>query len=354
MKTVMNRLSFLAKAGLAAALLVTGQQALGQDTLAGTTITNQASVSFSVNTIPQGSVLSNPYEFDVDRRVDFLITVDDDTLETISPNQAGLELRFVVENESNDTLDFSLVSRALADTEAFGPGGSLTATGQAMDLESIEVAQDIIGSGGSEDPVRGANNNSIDNLGPGERIRVWIFSDAPATLPDNAVPAIELSATALQSDGSPLSDDSGDADLPGTVQNVFVNGTDTLVEADGFSVQAAAIEANKFSTVLSDPFSASNPKAIPGAVVQYTIEVTNNGTATATDIVISDTLVDALVLVDTAVDVTRSIAGPCTINVDPGCTLAAGTNPGESVLTIDVSDLATGQTETITFQVTVQ
>ena len=44
MKTVMDRLDFLAKASLLAGLLLSGQQALAQDTLAGTTITNQARV----------------------------------------------------------------------------------------------------------------------------------------------------------------------------------------------------------------------------------------------------------------------------------------------------------------------
>lgn len=354
MKTVMDRLAFLAKAGLLAGLLMSGQQALAQDTQAGTTITNQATVSFSVNNIQQAAVPSNTYEFEVDRRVDFVVSVVDPTLESINPNQPGLALQFIVTNESNDTLDFSLASRALANAEAFGPGGSLSASGETMSAVTIEVAPDPIGSGGTEDPSRGANNNSIDDLAPGEQIRVWIFSDAPASLPDLAVPALELSATALRSDGVALTDDSGDADDPATVQNVFVNSTDTLVEADGYTVASAAVTADKSSTVISDPFGGPNPKAIPNAVVEYTIVVTNNGSATATDISISDTLIDALVQVDTAVDVTRSALGPCTINVAADCTMVAGANPGESLLTIGVSDLASGQSETISFRVIVQ
>ncbi|MCH5373300.1 MAG: DUF11 domain-containing protein, partial [Planctomycetes bacterium] len=323
MKTVMERLGFLAKASVLVGLMVSGQQALAQDTQAGTTITNQATVSFSVNGISQADVPSNAYEFEVDRRVDFVVSVEDPTLETINPNQTGLELRFLVTNEINDTLDFSLASRVLAAAEPFGASDEYSATGEAMAAVTIEVAPGIVGSG-SEDPVFGANNGSIDNLGPGESIRVSIFADAPPTLPDAAIPALELSATALLSDGSALSDDTGVADDPGLVQNVFVNATDVLVEADGFSVASAAVSAVKSSEVISDPFGSANPKAIPGAVVAYTIVVTNNGSATATGISISDTVTDAQVQVDTATAVTRSVLGDCTINVTAGCTLGPG------------------------------
>jgi len=42
----------------------------------------------------------------------------------------------------------------------------------------------------------------------------------------------------------------------------------------------ATLASTKVSTVLSDGVSASNPKAIPGAVVRYTIGVSNSGTLT--------------------------------------------------------------------------
>ena len=42
----------------------------------------------------------------------------------------------------------------------------------------------------------------------------------------------------------------------------------------------ATLASTKVSTVLSDGVSASNPKAIPGAVVRYTIRVSNSGTLT--------------------------------------------------------------------------
>lgn len=52
----------------------------------------------------------------------------------------------------------------------------------------------------------------------------------------------------------------------------------------------ATLSVSKISSVLSDGVSASNPKAIPGAVVQYCITVQNNGSGTTTAISASDPL----------------------------------------------------------------
>lgn len=46
----------------------------------------------------------------------------------------------------------------------------------------------------------------------------------------------------------------------------------------------------KTSSVLSDGISGSNPKAVPGATVRYCILITNTGSATATNVVATDSL----------------------------------------------------------------
>ena len=52
----------------------------------------------------------------------------------------------------------------------------------------------------------------------------------------------------------------------------------------------AAISATKISSILSDGVSASNPKAIPGAVLQYCITINNAGSGTATGVSVGDAL----------------------------------------------------------------
>ncbi len=359
MKTVTKRRGFLAKFSLIAGLLATGQQALAQGTTAGTTIDNTASISFSVNGVVQPVVASDTASFVVDRRVDFVVSAEDVTLETIAPTQTGLFLSFLVTNESNDTLDFDLVFRVLADTETF-PGG--TATGETMDNISIEVAQNAVGTSGgdaTETPVRGANRSSIDDLPAEAVIRVHIYSDAPGTLTNGAIPAIELSATALDSAGAALSDDTAAADDPTALQNVFVNGTVTLVDADGFQVAAASLSATKDSEVIEDPFNGTtNPKAIPGAFIEYTFVVTNSDTGLASSVVISDTLDTTLVqLRDGAYDGGASnvdLGGGSYCNADTVATDGCTYDPGTGVLSIELGDLAGSGAQTVKFQVTVQ
>lgn len=362
MKTVIKRLGFLVRAGLFAGLLVSGQQALAQTayvpgTNAGTTIENTASVTFSVGGVPQTAVDSDTATFEVDRRVDFELVPVSPGLELIAPSQPGLILAFTLTNESNDTLDFSLVQAALGNGDAI-TGIVETATGESMDAVDIEVAPSFIGGGGTEDPSPGAGNDNVDNLPPGETIRINIYSNAPDNLPDTSRPAIELSVTATQSDGTAITDDSGDADLPGVVQNVLVDGPVTRVVSDGFEVTAADVTATKSSQVVEDPFSGTtNPKAIPGAYVEYTFVVTNAASGDATDVTITDTLNTTLVqLLDGAYNGGSSnvdLGGGAFCNADAvadGCTYDAGTGD----LEINLGTLAGGSSQTIRFQVVIQ
>ncbi len=52
----------------------------------------------------------------------------------------------------------------------------------------------------------------------------------------------------------------------------------------------ATLSVSKISEVLNDYVSGSNHKYLPGALIRYCITVTNNGSATATSVVASDTL----------------------------------------------------------------
>jgi uncharacterized repeat protein (TIGR01451 family) len=52
----------------------------------------------------------------------------------------------------------------------------------------------------------------------------------------------------------------------------------------------ANLSVTKISTVISDGVSASNPKALPGAIVRYCILVSNAGSATATNIAVLDAI----------------------------------------------------------------
>ena len=58
-----------------------------------------------------------------------------------------------------------------------------------------------------------------------------------------------------------------------------------------FCKAVANIAVTKISSVISDPFNGTaNPKAIPGAVMEYCILVSNAGSATLSNIAASDTM----------------------------------------------------------------
>ena len=57
-----------------------------------------------------------------------------------------------------------------------------------------------------------------------------------------------------------------------------------------YTCQPANLSVSKISLILSDGVSTTNPKAIPGATVQYCITISNLGTITASDLAISDTI----------------------------------------------------------------
>ena len=91
-----------------------------------------------------------------------------------------------------------------------------------------------------------------------------------------------------------------------------------------FCRPTAAVSVTKISSILSDPVNGTtNPKRIPGAVVQYCILVTNGGSATANSVVATD-----------------SLSGPFTYT--PG-SMRSGSNCGSAVTVED--DNASGSDE---------
>ena len=56
-------------------------------------------------------------------------------------------------------------------------------------------------------------------------------------------------------------------------------------------VQTAALTITKTSRVVMDPFNGTtDPKAIPGATIEYTVRIDNAGPATATSVTVTDDL----------------------------------------------------------------
>jgi uncharacterized repeat protein (TIGR01451 family) len=125
----------------------------------------------------------------------------------------------------------------------------------------------------------------------------------------------------------------------------------------------------KISSVISDPFNnTTNPKAIPGAVVQYSVTVTNAGASAATGVAISDplpantTFVQGAYASGTDVEVqvgpsgtpTRCIAeSPADTNVDGCFRNPSGQLVVQAPMSIGTVNTGAANAVTVRFRVTI-
>jgi uncharacterized repeat protein (TIGR01451 family) len=289
----------LIRLGAMATALFMAQAAFAVGTDPGVTVTNQAVVSYDVGGNAQPPVNSTLATFVVDRRVDFTVTRVGTALTPATLGTDQVFVEFLVLNLSNGTMDFDLDFTQLIPTDGdIYPG--FPDSGIDMEAVSISVAASS-NADPSLAPSPGFGGPTfIDNLPEDEYIRVRLYANAPDTGADGSVAGLSLDATAADPAGGGPLVESGSWNAA-TVDNVFANasgGTDVgsgvfnAIESDndGFLLQSAALTINKTQAVISDPFSSG--RAVPGARIEYTIEINNTGTAGATSISISD-LVDA-------------------------------------------------------------
>lgn len=116
-----------------------------------------------------------------------------------------------------------------------------------------------------------------------------------------------------------------------------------------YTAGAAVITATKTVAVLQDPVNGTtNPKAIPGAIVQYTIDATNTGAADA----------DNCIIVDEIPANTTYSAGSMTLNSAPLTDISDGDtgeyDSGADEITVNIGTLvANTGAATVTFNVTI-
>ncbi len=306
------------------AMLLASHAAQAQ-TAAGDTVSNQASVSYEVGGVAQTPILSdddgnpangvNATSFLVDRKLDSTVTelsgaYNSATTPSVVPGQAqsgplGAVLAFTVTNTGNEVQDFSLT----ATSSTFDPfGGS-----DNFDATNVNIFVDANGDGvyqpGTDTATFVDELDFVGNAGgQPSSVTVFVVADIPLAQAAGDIASYALTAQVAEG-GSPgaqgadiVTDDRTSADSAG-VDDVFADGENTNNGADGvldgrssaedaYLVSAPVLSVAKSSAVISDPFNGTtNPKAIPGAVIEYTITVSNApGASTATNINVSDDL----------------------------------------------------------------
>lgn len=297
------------KLALAAGLVFGGMPAaFAAGTAAGVDVTNTATVNYKVGTVDQTPKDSNTTSFKVDRKINLTVAEVGGAGLQVVPGDTARALRFTVTNNGNSTIDVRLSASqdATSATTAFGDTDSFNVTGLSVFVEDGT-------NPGTYDPTEDLAT-FVDELAADDVVTVWVVGNIPLSSVNGDFAGITLTGTAAQSTvaltgvytatvGALAADavetNTGVADDSTFIDTVFGDAAgDTDAAEDGahsdddqFNVVTAAIAVTKSSTVVSDPFNGgTNPKAIPGAVIEYCLDINNTGSVAASTIVLTDAI----------------------------------------------------------------
>lgn len=355
----MNRTTrLLGTTGLLALSAFAAQPALAAGTASGTVITNSVTVDYQVGGIAQTAVTASN-SVTVDRKVNVTVAEVGTATTQVSPGQTNAVTAFTVTNLSNATLDFALAAAQLS-----GGSGAHSNT-DSFDATNVRIFADT-NSNGAFDAGTDQQITYLDELAADQARTVFVVSDIPTGQTSGAVAAVVLTATGREggtasSQGAALSEtntSTTNETNPSFVDTVFADGagaTDSSRDGafsamDDYTVLAASLTVLKSSKIVDDPVNGTtNPKAIPGATIEYCISVANAaGSATATAVNISDPM-PTNVTYDSGFGifvngtVTSSV---CNADGTSGGTYDAPTTTVNGTL----SDIAAGETRTLRFR----
>ncbi len=270
-------------AGTAAVASIGTAQAQTTGTAAGTTISNTAQASYTVNGTAQ-TATSNTATFVVDRKVNLTVISNQSANTSVNLGQTGAVTSFKVTNNTNGTQDFILSANQQFLAGLF--------TGDNFDVSNLQIYVDSNGDGVYQPGTD--TLQYIDELAPDASRVVFLVGDVP-NQQNAALAGVTLNAqvaaggaagtmgaalvpSALANDDNNIDVVFADGDSDGAGPDVVYNGQGRASAFYEITARSVALTITKSSTVISDGVSLTFPKALPGAIVQYCL-VVNNATA---------------------------------------------------------------------------
>ncbi|MEP9360914.1 DUF11 domain-containing protein [Sphingomonas sp. KR3-1] len=290
--------------------------AQAQQTPAGTSVNNQATVSYEVGGTPQ-SVSSNVASFVVDKKVNLAVAEVGGAVTQTAIGATDQVTTFTVTNLTNSVQDFRLeADQQLVSIPLLGVDN--------FNMNNLRAFVDSNGNGTYDPGVDTATY--IDELAPDATVTVFLVGNVPNT-PGIETAIVSLNAiVATGGAGGALGADlvassTLVADSPSTVEIVFADDGGVADAArngqgrafDAYHISTAVVTMLKSATVISDPVNyLLNPHAIPGATVEYCMKVSNAGPGTANNVVLSDVVPANSTFVPGSITVgTSGILGAC-------------------------------------------
>lgn len=252
-----------------------------------TPIANTAALAYSVGGVAQTGINSTT-SFIVGNRVNLSVTRTDASYVSVPPGAINQALTFLVTNTGNANQRYIISYTETGVTDPFGGADNFNATTPGIGAVSVPtVTTGIIVPGGtyaativSNIPI-GRINGDIAAYG----LLARTYKVDGTTIETGASGSITSSFGTCTAD-IVLGDPAGTDDPTGAR-----DGADSIRGA--YKVSSSVLSFSKTATTIWDPVNFnSTPKAIPGALIRYTIAVTN-GAAPASSAVlttISDTL----------------------------------------------------------------
>ncbi|MFM5895636.1 MAG: hypothetical protein ACKOQM_14560, partial [Novosphingobium sp.] len=215
-----------------------------------------------------------------------------------------------------DDIEWSMVSGTLGNAEGFGvaatsPSGSM-APGQVLTVKAVVDAKPTAAT----NPVTA---DIVNNAGTTVASAVKLYNDGThgdvtandATWTNNGSDGANPTYTVPLSSGSStgwivrVTARDASTSTQGQAGMVHRNGLGTTlvfanwwnIDEQTFTVDAASLVVTKSMTLISDGVNATNFKAIPGAQLRFCVTISNSGTATASNMVATDTLPASLAFV---------------------------------------------------------
>ncbi len=298
-------------------------------TVAGTTISNTASATY---TDSGGSVVTVPSN-QVDLRVDEILNVTVASLDPGTPSQVlatpgstNQILTFNVTNTGNGPEVFSLSTVDNVGGDQFDPVTTSIVI-DSNDNGIYEFGSDVI-----------YNGSNFPLLAPDGVKRVFVLANIPGSTTDGQRGQVNLNAAAVTGTGP-----------PGTVfAGAGTGGSDAIAGASGaddsddgsYVVNAATVAFVKTASVL-DPFGGT--RSVPNAVITYTLLATVGGSGSLANLAVGDPI-PANTTFQPGTITSQAVAVTDATDADAG-EFAANS------IAVRFGTVAAGQTRTVTFKV---
>jgi uncharacterized repeat protein (TIGR01451 family) len=257
----------------AGVLALASSAAFALGTPAGTNIQNTAEVTYSIGSTPI-TASSNTSSVTVAEIIDVNVTTLSPSV-LVTPASTQQEIALRVTNTGNGSETFSLTRNSNVTGDDFDPTASATSIYFDTDASGDLSPSDIAYSPGVNNPT----------LAPDASVVVLLVHDIPGAVTDGQRGRAELVAAALTGTGAagavfPGAGSGGVDAVAGT------SGGDGAAQGD-YLVAAVQLNAVKSQTI-ADQFGGTRP--VPGARINYRIQVATIGAGTATAVTLSDTI----------------------------------------------------------------